>query len=90
MSGSTVTEVTRFVLDVRTEYVRVTERHGRLHSPHQGWAEILEELDELWEQVRQKRRNRDLDAMYTECVQIAARAMKFAIDLCLPTVKERD
>lgn len=81
---SAIAQVARFVTDVRTEYLRITERHGRLMNHHQGWAETYEELDELWDIVRQKRRDRDPDAAYHECVQIAARAMRFAIDLCLP------
>lgn len=85
-----VAQIAKFVTDVRREYLRIVERHGRLMSHHQGWAETWEELDELWDQVRAKRRNRDADAMYRECVQVAARAMRFAIDLCLPPAHDRD
>lgn len=71
-----------FLVDVKEEYKRVAKEHGpAYHSPHEGYGEILEELDELWDEVRRKPKNRDPRAMYAECVQIAARATKFAISL---------
>lgn len=76
--------IARFFTDVRREYVRHTERHGRFTSAHEGWAVIYEEVEELWEEVRKKRRNRDLENAYHECVQIAAMALKFAVCVCLP------
>ncbi|KKM92742.1 hypothetical protein LCGC14_1215380 [marine sediment metagenome] len=50
-------------------------------TPHQGYAVILEELDELWDEVKVKRENRSIDRMRREAVQVAATAMRFAIDL---------
>ncbi len=87
---SALAQIAKFLTDVRTEYLRNLERHGNYASAHEGYAVILEELDELWEQVRLRRRNRDLDNMYEECVQIAARSMKFAIGLCLQPSKEKE
>lgn len=81
---SALAGMARFLADVRTEYLRHEERHGPFASAHEGWAVILEEVDELWDEVRKKRRNRDLDNAYHECVQIAARAMKFALSVCPP------
>jgi hypothetical protein len=37
---------------------------------------LAEEVDELWDIVRQKRDQRDPDAIYNECKQIAAVALK--------------
>ena len=69
-----------FFVAVRDEFVRVIEDHGEhYHSAHEGWAVMFEEVDELWDEVRKKRKNRDPKAMYTECVQIACCALKFAL-----------
>jgi hypothetical protein len=71
-----------FVQDVLAEYDRATADHGDFNSAHEGWAVTFEELDELWEEVRKKRKNRDRHAMRHECVQIAACALKFAVSIC--------
>lgn len=75
-------KIQRFLDAIRDENVAVYKRHGIFHGAHEGWAVIYEELDELWDEVRRKRSARDQDNMYRECVQIAAMAMKFALELC--------
>lgn len=67
------------------EYGRACEMNGPFHSAHEGYAVILEELDELWEQVRLRDRDRDLDCMCREAVQIAAMALRFLVDVCRGT-----
>ena len=42
------------------------------------YAVLLEEVDELWECVRQKRADRDRLAMWRECIQVAAVAARIA------------
>jgi hypothetical protein len=55
----------------------------RMASPHEGWAILKEEVDELWNEVK---RQHDADgrdaAMYTEAMQVAAMAMRFMYDCC--------
>jgi len=51
----------------------------RFASPHEGYAVILEELDELWEHVRG---DGDPMDMRDEAVQVAAMAVRFVQDLC--------
>lgn len=53
-----------------------------MNSAHEGYAVLLEELDELWEHVKTKQKNRDLHAMKREAIQIAAMAMRFAVECC--------
>jgi hypothetical protein len=74
--------ITRFIADVREEVREADAAHGDYHSCHEGWAVIAEELDELWDEVKKKRKNRDHDNMYRECVQIASTALRFAVALC--------
>jgi hypothetical protein len=57
-------------------------KFGPMTSPHQGYALILEELDELWDHVKQKEGKRDLNRMRDEAIQVAAMALCFVADLC--------
>lgn len=60
---------------VRDELARAA-KWGPLHSLHDAYAHILEELDEVWEHVKMKQHKRDLDAARQELVQVAAMAIK--------------
>jgi hypothetical protein len=51
------------------------------NSPHEGYAVILEEVDELWDLVKVKQSKHDLAHMRLECIQIAAMALRFALEL---------
>ena len=53
-----------------------------MNSAHEGYAVLLEELDELWEHVKTNQKRRDIDAMRAEAVQVAAMALRFAHDIC--------
>ncbi len=74
--------IAEFFLEVRREYARATEKFGPFNSAHEGYAVLLEEVDELWDEVKKKREKRDHENMYRECVQIAAMAMKFVVSVC--------
>ncbi len=50
-----------------------------MHSPHEGYAVIREELDELWDEIKRDR-GRELPAM-EEAVQIAAMGVRYVLDL---------
>ncbi len=52
-----------------------------LHSPHHGYALLLEEMDELWDEVKKKNIARNPWAMREEAMQIAALAIRFMVDL---------
>lgn len=47
------------------------------NSAHEGYAVLLEEVDELKEQVWMNQTKRDLDKMRKEAIQVAAMAVKF-------------
>lgn len=73
---------TAFLDEVSTEYCGATGTHGGFKSAHEGYAVLLEEVDELWDEVKKKRHERDKVHMRRECIQIAAMAMKFARSIC--------
>lgn len=68
--------------EVTRELCRATELHGPFASSHEGYAVILEELDELWEHVKRRAEDRDLAAMRREAIQVAAMALRFVVDVC--------
>ncbi len=73
--------INRFLIEMEEEYQRAILMNEKFNSAHEGWAVIKEEVDELWDEVRKKRKNRNPDDMHKECIQIAAMAMRFSIDL---------
>lgn len=66
-------------VDVMREIARAQELgFGPFHSAHEGYAILLEEVDELKAHVWTNQKKRDVEAMYKEAVQVAAMATKFA------------
>ncbi len=62
------------------ELERARSLHPRVtNSYHEGYAVILEEVDELWDEVRKKKP--DAIEVGKELVQIAAMCEKMAFDL---------
>ena len=53
---------------------KAVKQHGDFNSLHEGYAVILEEVDELWDETKKKRP--DVKNAKTECLQIAAMCIK--------------
>lgn len=67
---------------IRFEVERGRNLHGGMFaSLHEAYGVLLEELDELWEQVRLKKNQRSSVDIHHELVQIAAVAIKSIISL---------
>ena len=62
------------------ELAKAQAKHAPMHGPHEGYAVILEELDELWDEV--KAQHQDRDRMRKEALQVAAMALRFIVDVC--------
>ncbi|MEP1612677.1 MAG: hypothetical protein ABJL72_12245 [Roseobacter sp.] len=71
--------------DVLREVLRADEKHPPYNGPHEGWAVILEELDELWEHVRADTGRSD--KARKEAIQVAATAMRYVLCVCDEVVK---
>lgn len=52
------------------------------NSAHEGYAILLEEVDELWEEVRKKQKNREVELMRKEAIDVAAMALRIAFEVC--------
>ena len=64
------------------ELDRASSLHPPLGNPHEGYAVILEELDELWDEVKASKPGSDRAAMRREAIQVAAMALRFVRDVC--------
>ncbi len=71
--------------DVQAEVERARAKHPRpFHSSHEGYAIIFEELDELWDEVKQQTDERSYARMRKEALQVAATAIRFIEEVCDP------
>lgn len=73
-------ELLKFTRAVELECSRAEDIHAPINSLHEGYAVILEELDEFWEQVRLKAEQRSPEAVLQELVQVAAMAARTAVN----------
>lgn len=65
---------------VKDELKLAQSQHGPMNSPREGYAVILEEVDELWEEI--KAGQGDTHRGVSEAVQTAAAALRYLVDLC--------
>lgn len=66
---------------VKKEYLKASKKFGDFHNAHEGYAVLLEEVDELWENVKLNQSNIDRDLkMMLEAIHVAAMAIRFIID----------
>lgn len=71
--------------EVRAEMASAYEKFPRLASgPHEAYAVLLEEVDELWDDVKANHKY----GARAEAIQVAAMAIRFVVDL-YSTRKER-
>ena len=65
-----------------TEVRRARSMFPVMHSAHEGYAVLLEEMDELKAHVWMKQSKRDYAALRKEAIQVAAMALAFAAEIC--------
>ncbi len=70
----------RIKAEMVAELHRAMDEHGSFPSGFHGHGVILEELEELWEAVKDE--NATLEDMRKEAIQIGSSAMRFILDLC--------
>ena len=74
-------EITELSLDIQVELMTACEKFPAIHSAHEAYGVLAEEMAEFFDEVRKSPRKRDDDAMRHELIQIAAMAMRAIIDL---------
>ena len=65
---------------ILNEAYRAADLYPDFNSPHEGYAVIKEEVDELWEEIKKK--DRDPEQLRKEAIQVGAMALRFLVDLC--------
>jgi hypothetical protein len=74
-----ISQIDKILLQVREEVYFATEKFGVFASPHEGYAIIKEELDELWDDIKA---NRGYEfAAEREAIQVAAMAIRYLLDI---------
>ena len=73
---------------VQEELKRARQLHGNVLSIHEGYAVILEELDEAWDEVKKKTKERNLENLLKELIQVSAMAQKMVEDVVIPNLKK--
>ncbi len=74
---------------VADEIKRARQLHEPMKSAHEAYSVILEEIDEFWDEVKKKRRERSSNKMLAELVQVAAMAIRAGSDLGLFQSEEK-
>ena len=68
--------------EVANELYRAIDKFPPMTSPHEGYAILKEEVDELWDEIKKQHHVRTNEAMKKEAIQVAAMAIRFVIDCC--------
>ena len=66
--------------EIKVEYRRAVNLHAPMHSAHEGYAVILEEVDELKAEVWKKKQSRE--TVRREAIHVAAMALRLIVDVC--------
>jgi hypothetical protein len=68
---------------IEFEFYRASELYPAFHSNHEGYAVLLEEVEELWDEIKKSKDVVLNDHMKHELIQIGAMAVRFLNDLSL-------
>ena len=64
------------------EYQNAKEHYPKdFSSHHEAYGVILEELDELWTNIKKKEKDYDKTAMRKEAVQLGAMVLRYIVEL---------
>jgi NTP pyrophosphatase (non-canonical NTP hydrolase) len=67
---------------VAQEYKAANEKFPGFNSPHEGYAVLLEEVEELWEEIKNNKSPMSAMRQKDEAIQVAAMAIKFLTSCC--------
>ncbi|MFK7691512.1 hypothetical protein [Paenibacillus sp. HJGM_3] len=70
-------DVEAIALEVTEELRKAMRKFPPFHSAHEGYAVLLEEVDEAWDAIKRN----DLVHARAEMIQVAAMALRFIHDL---------
>ena len=69
--------------EITEEFLSATNKFEKFNSAHEGYAILLEEVDELWDNVKLNQDTVDRTEMIKhETIQVAAMAIRLLYDCC--------
>ena len=72
----------KYSQEIYEEMVRASGKFPMFNSEHEGYAIILEEMDELWEEVKKNQNDPyRKENCRKECIQVGAMALRFLHDM---------
>jgi hypothetical protein len=77
IDGHRMLGIDRAIDLVRIEAMQAIEKWPPFHSSHEGYGVLLEEVDELWDEVKANNKTK----AKAEAVQVAAMALRFIAEL---------
>lgn len=67
---------------IREEYSKACKNFKPFNGKHEGYAVILEEFDELWDEIKKHDPNFDFSEGREEAIQVGAMVLRFLTDCC--------
>ena len=67
---------------VINELNNANKKFPLFNSSHEGWAVIKEEMDELWDEVKNNKDPMSKTKQKKEAIQVAAMGIKFLMSCC--------
>jgi chromosome condensin MukBEF complex kleisin-like MukF subunit len=69
--------------EIRDELKNATSKFGSFHNAHEAYAVLLEEVDELWDNIKLNQRTENrTELIKEEAIQVAAMAIRLIYDCC--------
>ena len=73
--------IDEIIESVKAELIKAMTKFPPFHSTHEGYAVILEEFDEMWEEIKTMGSYTPTHRLYKEAIQVAAMAIRFVYDM---------
>ena len=67
---------------IETEYLRASDLYPALHSNHEAYAVIKEEIDELWDEIKKSKDIKGNNQIRQELIQVGAMVVRYLENLC--------
>ena len=75
-------DINHIIQDIASEYKRANTLYPAFHSNHEAYAVILEELDEVWDEIKKSKEVTGNEKIKAELIQVAAMCVKYIENLC--------
>lgn len=67
---------------IENEYLRATDLYPDLHSNHEAYAVIKEEMDELWDAIKKSKETHGNKEIREELIHVGAMVVRYLNNLC--------